>query len=68
MNKTLREAMARVDEADVSGEDMADSSAEAAEALSAESAEDAEMGDAEAPAEPRHRTMDACHAAHHRIV
>ena len=42
-----------VDEADVAGEDMSDSTAEAAEALSAEMADDAEMGDAEAPAEPR---------------
>src|SRR6186997_308016 len=38
----------RVDEADVAGEDMSDSTAEAAEALSAEMADDAEMGDAEA--------------------
>src|SRR5262245_32400917 len=47
------DAQARVDEAEVPGEDLADPNAEAAEALSAESAEDAEMGDAEAPAEPR---------------
>ncbi len=43
----------RVDEADVAGEDMSDSTAEAADALSAEMADDAEMGDAESPAEPR---------------
>jgi cobaltochelatase CobT len=43
----------RVDEAEMSGEDMADTSAEAAEVLSAETADDAEMGDAETPAEPR---------------
>src|SRR5438445_3417625 len=46
-------AQSRVEEADVSGEDMADSSAEAAEPLSAETSDDSEMGDAEAPAEPR---------------
>src|SRR3979490_1012102 len=39
----------RVDEADVAGEDMSDSTAEAADALSAEMADDAEMGDSEAP-------------------
>src|SRR5437762_9409301 len=38
----------RIDEADVAGEGVADSTAEAAEALSAEMADDAEMGDAEA--------------------
>ena len=43
----------RVDQADVSGEDMSDATAEAAEALSAEMADDAEMGDSEAPADPR---------------
>jgi cobaltochelatase CobT len=47
------DAEARVDEAEVSGEDMSESTAEAAEALSAEMSDDAEMGDAEAPAEPR---------------
>src|SRR5438034_3597526 len=39
----------RVDEADLSGEDTADSSAEAAQALFAETTDDAEMGDADAP-------------------
>ena len=47
------DTQARIDEAEVSGEDMSDTSAEAAEALSAEMSDDAEMGDAEAPAEPR---------------
>jgi cobaltochelatase CobT len=47
------DAQSRVEEADVSGEDMADSSTEAAEPLSAETTDDSEMGDAEAPAEPR---------------
>ena len=47
------DAEARVDEAEVSGEDMSDTTAEAAEALSAEMSDDAKMGDAEAPAEPR---------------
>jgi cobaltochelatase CobT len=47
------DSQTQIDEADVSGEDMADTSAEAAEALSAENADDAEMGDAESPAEPR---------------
>jgi cobaltochelatase CobT len=49
----LDDTQTRVDEAEMSGEDMADTSAEAAEALSAETADDAEMGDAETPAEPR---------------
>jgi cobaltochelatase CobT len=47
------DAEARVDEAEVSGEDMSESTSEAAEAMSAEMSDDAEMGDAEAPAEPR---------------
>jgi cobaltochelatase CobT len=42
-----------VDEAEVSGEDMSDATAEAAEALSPDTADDADMGDAEAAAEPR---------------
>ena len=47
------DAQSRLEEADVSGEDMAESSAEAAEPLSADTTDDSEMGDAEAPAEPR---------------
>ncbi len=47
------DVQARVDQAEVSGEDMSDATAEAAEALSAEMADDAEMGDSEAPADPR---------------
>jgi cobaltochelatase CobT len=47
------DAQSHMDEADVSGEEMPDSTAEAAEALSAEMSDDAEMGDAEAPADPR---------------
>jgi len=47
------DAEARVDEAEVSGEEMSETTADAAEALSAEMSDDAEMGDAEAPAEPR---------------
>ena len=46
---------ARVDEAEISGEEMSDQSAEAAEALSAEMSDEADIGDAEAPAEPRQR-------------
>src|SRR6266478_6931100 len=37
------DAQSKVEEADISGEDMADSSAEAAEAISAETTDDAEM-------------------------
>jgi len=47
------DAEARVDEAEVSGEQMSDTTAESSEALSAEMSDDAEMGDSEAPAEPR---------------
>src|SRR5690349_21826066 len=47
------DAEARVDEAEVSGEEMSDTTAESSEALSAEMSDDAEMGDSEAPAEPR---------------
>ena len=47
------DAEMRVDQAEVSGEDMADATAEASEALSAEMADDAEMGDSESPADPR---------------
>src|SRR5436190_1909955 len=44
------DAQSKVEEADISGEDMADASAEAAEPLSADTTDDSEMGDAEAPA------------------
>jgi cobaltochelatase CobT len=47
------DAEARVDEAEVSGEQMSDTTADSSEALSAEMSDDAEMGDSEAPAEPR---------------
>jgi cobaltochelatase CobT len=47
------DAEARVDEAEISGEQMSDTTAESSEALSAEMSDDAEMGDSEAPAEPR---------------
>src|SRR5262245_36784663 len=47
------EAESHVDEAEVAGEDMSDTTAEAAEALSADMSDDAEMGDEEAPADPR---------------
>src|SRR5258705_914561 len=47
------DAQAHVDESEVSGEEMSDSTADAAEALSAEMSDDADMGDSEAPAEPR---------------
>jgi cobaltochelatase CobT len=49
------DTQAHIDEAEVSGEEMSDQSADAAEAMSAEMSEDADMGDAEAPAEPRQR-------------
>src|SRR5262249_33207830 len=47
------DSQSRVDEADVAGEDMSDSTAEAAEALSPGTGAAAEMGAAEPAAEPR---------------
>jgi cobaltochelatase CobT len=47
------DTQARIDEAEVSGEDVTDAAAEVAEALSAEMADDADMGDSETPGEPR---------------
>src|SRR5437868_3832762 len=47
------DAQARVDEAEISGEEMSDTTAESAEAMTAEMSEDDEMGDSEGPAEPR---------------
>src|SRR5215207_5259115 len=46
---------ARADEAELSGEEMSDPSAETAEALSAEMSDDAEMGDSESPSEARQK-------------
>jgi cobaltochelatase CobT len=47
------DTQAKIDEAEVSGEDLTDAAAEVAEALSAEMADDADMGDSETPGEPR---------------
>jgi cobaltochelatase CobT len=48
------DAQSRVEESEISGEELSDSMAEAAESLAADMADDAEMGDSETPAEPRH--------------
>src|SRR5882724_6179021 len=47
------DAQSHMDEAEASGEEMSDTTAETSEARSAEMSDDAEMGDSEAPAEAR---------------